>query len=326
LLNFVEPRSTREKTMKRSALRFTGVVVATLGVIFPPLPVEAGPSTSPSARQAARLKHNPPRGWIRHYLPDDRYKILGGTWKYVSTELDRFYYPAWAPEMLSRPAGRVIGFASAQDAEEAGYMPGSGYAGIGPGFDRNLAISQSTTTTSTTTSSTSGASRRIRLADGVSSVVVPAGWAHTRTTQSIPNMGNMRADSLTPVTRGRNSRQAVVIIATTVPGLPANVDLGRLLQADVLQNQTQRIGSWGGINNQASNAQNVMRSISFRPATLGGLRGIVATPLNPTARRELGFEGPTLIAGRGSKLYIVASSLPRNTAGYSAILRSLQLR
>jgi len=44
------------------------------------------------------------------------------------------------------------------------------------------------------------------------------------------------------------------------------------------------------------------------------------------ARRELGFDGPTLIAGRGPKLYIMSSSVPRTTAGYATILRSLQLR
>jgi hypothetical protein len=68
----------------------------------------------PSARAAAKLKKNPPPTWIQHYLPDDRYKIAGKVWKYVSTEVDRTYHLP----------NRVIGFSSAQEAEEAGYRPG----------------------------------------------------------------------------------------------------------------------------------------------------------------------------------------------------------
>lgn len=85
--------------------------------------VFAWPSTSPSAKAAAKLKYHPPSGWINHYLPDDRFKISGGTWKYVSTEMDEYYHRPDSPLMLQQPAGIVIGFASAADAEEAGYRP-----------------------------------------------------------------------------------------------------------------------------------------------------------------------------------------------------------
>jgi hypothetical protein len=61
--------------------------------------------------------------WINHYLPEDRGKILGGVWKFVSTEDDEYYYRPSSSAMLEQPAGRVIGFASAADAEEAGYLP-----------------------------------------------------------------------------------------------------------------------------------------------------------------------------------------------------------
>ena len=63
---------------------------------------KAGPTISPSVKAAARLKYNPPRNWIRHYLGDDRYKIAGGVWKVVTTPNDKFYYPAYAAEMLRR--------------------------------------------------------------------------------------------------------------------------------------------------------------------------------------------------------------------------------
>jgi len=84
----------------------------------------AGPDSSPSARAAARLKHRPQGGWINHYLPDDRYKIKGGVWRFVSTEMDDRYYLPDSPHMLSQPPGIVIGFASEADAQEAGYRPG----------------------------------------------------------------------------------------------------------------------------------------------------------------------------------------------------------
>jgi len=75
----------------------------------------------PSAIEAARLKYYPPGGYLSHYLPDDRYKIAGNVWKYVSTDLDTYYHVPSSPNMMRQPADRVIGFASAADAEEAGY-------------------------------------------------------------------------------------------------------------------------------------------------------------------------------------------------------------
>lgn len=75
----------------------------------------------PSAIEAARLKAFPPGGYLSHYLPDDRYKIAGGVWKYVSTDLDTYYHVASSPNMMRQPADRVIGFSSVREAEEAGY-------------------------------------------------------------------------------------------------------------------------------------------------------------------------------------------------------------
>lgn len=86
-------------------------------------PLHAGPM-GPSARMAARLKKYPTSSWLAHYLPDDRYKIAGGVWKYVSTDLDTYYHRPDSPLMLRQPAGRVIGFSSTKEAEEAGYVAG----------------------------------------------------------------------------------------------------------------------------------------------------------------------------------------------------------
>lgn len=100
--------------------------------LFPPLvwsllalisTAHAGPM-GPSAEMAARLKKYPTSAWLAHYLPDDRYKIAGGVWKYVSTDLDTYYHLPNSSLMISQPAGHVIGFSSVAEAEEAGYRPG----------------------------------------------------------------------------------------------------------------------------------------------------------------------------------------------------------
>ena len=77
----------------------------------------------PSARAAAGLKKNPRTQWLAHYLPDDRYKIAGGVWKYVTTNLDTYYHVPSSTNMMRQPNAGVIGFPSAREAEEAGYMP-----------------------------------------------------------------------------------------------------------------------------------------------------------------------------------------------------------
>lgn len=87
--------------------------------------VQVGPM-GPSAEMAARLKTNPTSSWLAHYLPDDRYKIAGGVWKYVSTDLDTYYHRPNSALMLRQPAGLVIGFSSAKEAEDAGYRPAPG--------------------------------------------------------------------------------------------------------------------------------------------------------------------------------------------------------
>ena len=75
----------------------------------------------PSGMQAAHLKAHAPANYIAHYLPDDRYKIAGGIWKFVATDLDTYYHIPSSPNILRQPADRVIGFANVADAEEAGY-------------------------------------------------------------------------------------------------------------------------------------------------------------------------------------------------------------
>lgn len=103
--------------MKNSA------ALCALLVVIAPLSASAQrKGMGPSAIQAARLKKSPPPNYLSHYLPDDRYKIAGKVWKYVSTDLDTYYHIPSSPNMLRQPASRVIGFANAKDAQEAGYV------------------------------------------------------------------------------------------------------------------------------------------------------------------------------------------------------------
>ena len=182
------------------------------GCLMPLMPVNAGPSTSPSARAAARFKHHPPAGWIRHYLPDDRYKIKGGSWKYVSTELDTYYHRPDSALMLRQSPNGVIGFSSAADAEEAGYRPapntnpdysrfsydpkpeavvptanmsapgGAGAMGAAGAAGNPMAglgsmgdLMSKGGSLAMTVNGT-GKPRRVALGDGVSTVVLPPGW------------------------------------------------------------------------------------------------------------------------------------------------------
>ncbi|RYG69106.1 hypothetical protein EON80_10415 [bacterium] len=111
--------------MKISTKILSGSLLVTLWVAGSGQVAQAG-EPGPSAKMAARLKKYPTSQWLAHYLPDDRYKIAGGVWKYVSTDLDTYYHRPNSPLMLRQSAGRVIGFASAAEAEEAGYKPAPG--------------------------------------------------------------------------------------------------------------------------------------------------------------------------------------------------------
>jgi len=64
-----------------------------------------------------------PRGWLAHYLKEDRYKVTSGVWKFVTTPNDPYYYAPSAAAIQRKPAGDIIGFYSWQDAMLAGYRP-----------------------------------------------------------------------------------------------------------------------------------------------------------------------------------------------------------
>lgn len=132
--------------------RFLSVLLAVLALGAFHLPAQAQKRMGPSAKAAARLKYTPPPTWIQHYLPDDRYKIAGKVWKYVTVEVDRYYHLPNSEFMLRQSPARVIGFASAKEAQEAGYRPGPSVA--------------ASLVTITRVASTSSPARRVRIVNG----------------------------------------------------------------------------------------------------------------------------------------------------------------
>lgn len=65
----------------------------------------------------------PASGWLKYYLPEDRYKVTSKVWQFTTTPNDKFYYDPWVLATKRRPAGKVIGFHTWQDAVIAGYRP-----------------------------------------------------------------------------------------------------------------------------------------------------------------------------------------------------------
>jgi hypothetical protein len=110
-----------------TAQKLVCIVVGVLLTATGTFAVPAGESDSSaragrSAVAAAKLKTSAP-AWIRHYLPDDRYKVAGGIWKFVSTDADTYFHRPDCAHVLRQAAAGVIGFASVEDATEAGYAP-----------------------------------------------------------------------------------------------------------------------------------------------------------------------------------------------------------
>lgn len=241
------------------------------------LPAFAGPNTSPSAQAAAKLKHNPPSGWINHYLPDDRYKIKGGTWKFVSTELDTYYHLPSSPLMLRQSPNIVIGFASAADAEEAGYRPGPSVLGI-----EGLNVS----------------GQRVTLADGRSTIVLPSGWRHLRRKvfsppfapemtawsdifQPLRGRGLLCVQVMTEPNNASVAKGTSVSVYTSVQATrdfyKSGVDTQKRLTA-MVKAANQREGGNGradDLDAQDRLAERNFRSKSFLPTTFGGRRGVL---------------------------------------------------
>lgn len=297
--------------MKRiSRVVFLSAVLSPLLSVSFDAPALAQRAMGPSARAAARLKNHPPANWIRHYLGDDRYKIAGGVWKVVSTETDRYYYPAWAPEMLRQKPGIVIGFSSAAEAEEAGYLPSSYPMDrflYGLTTSEILAAKKRLPTVQNT-------GQRITLSDGRSTVALPKGWKHVRVTQG-SSASARTVDLLTPA----GSNDGIAFTLFTVPG---GINVEPLLTPDrVRQLQTQLDQSTVG----KPDAAKVLDDAEIQTGALGERRGVVITPSKNT-QLPTGMTGRLTVIGRGSKLYIMSTKLPTSDAHYRAVVKSFQPR
>jgi hypothetical protein len=269
--------------------------------------VQAGPM-GPSAKMAASLKKRPTSAWLAHYLPDDRYKIAGGVWKFVSTDLDTYYHRPDSPLMLRQSADRVIGFSSVAEAEEAGYKPAPDAMGFG---------SMAGNGGGTSVSIISGT--RILLSDQVSSIVLPRGWKKgTQSNQSIRG-GNLIMDSFT----GPNG-QGLAVMSLKFPNI--NVDLGRVLNANTIKSQ---IGQFGALTQGSSVVDSRFSGEAFNKALkemkvsnvrLGNMQGVLMT----NTMKGRGSLNQYMFA-RGNKVMMIMDMSP-NKKTTASIIRSIQLR
>ncbi|HEX8552691.1 MAG TPA: hypothetical protein VF681_14170 [Abditibacteriaceae bacterium] len=264
----------------------------------------AWPNTSPSAREAARLKHRPPRNWLQHYLPDDRYKIAGGVWKVVSTQYDTYYHRPDSPLMLRQPASIVIGFSSEQEAIDAGYRRASGFGSYGGSGSGRASVAGD----ANTTVNRSRRAVRIRLADGRSTILLPPQWRRTRTgAQTVAGYASL-SDTIQPL-RGGNYLRISFINA------PGNVNAAPFLTP---ANFTAGFKALG--RNATPAAQAIVNNSNTTAARVGPLTGVRLSP--KTAARTPGLTGRNIVlAARGSKIYAI--DMPSNNSA-ARIVASLQ--
>ena len=278
--------------------------------------ISRGPVISPSIIAAHRLKYYPPRGWIRHYLGDDRYKV-GSVWRVVTTPNDKFYYPPFAREMLMAPPDRIIGFASAQDAQEAGYAPASQYGGAF-GLDvHQMAVADardnpepvavpvaksSAPNSNPTVVNRSNRAQRVLLSDGVSSVLLPPNWKRTRSFVQ-NNVGNTREIS----DDFQSLRGGGVLEFSTFEfpaALAKQMSMGKMKQVMI------------GVGNG---------KFVVRDTSLGGLPAMVVTD-KYGGDLPVGMGKKSVMAMRGNKSYALSYMGSKNIPGAASIINSFRPR
>ncbi len=283
------------------------------------VPLQAAPS-GPSAKSAARLKKRPTSKWLAHYLPDDRYKIAGGVWKYVSTDLDTYYHRPDSPLMMRQPASRVIGFASAEEALEAGYKPEPGlssYGGAGSGTMGSAAMARSSKP------------RRVVLADGLSSVILPAGW------RTLPGMTQRAQYGLLTRDQLLGPRGQRLVFETLVFSGPnaASVDLGKFININFFKSMktgvkrfTNNVESSGVVSSQLSgqttrNTLNQLQNVNFFPIKVNGRAGVGASMRTAMVGQPM----RSYMFGRGQKMWNM-SDYSGGRQNSLAVIKTLKLR
>ncbi|MBW3635513.1 MAG: hypothetical protein KY445_03475, partial [Armatimonadetes bacterium] len=276
--------------------------------------------SGPSAKSAARLKKRPTSKWLAHYLPDDRYKIAGGVWKYVSTDLDTYYHRPDSPLMMRQSASRVIGFASAAEALEAGYKPAPGL---------NSYSSGATGAMGTSAMARSSRARRVVLADGLSSVILPAGWRTLPGTTQRAQYGLMTRDQLLGPKGQRLVFETMVFSGPNA----ASVDLGRFVNVKFFKSMktgmnrfSNNLNSSSIVNSQISgqnttNAINQFQNINFFPVKVNGRTGVGATMKAAVAGQPTRF----YLFGQAQKMWVM-SDFAGGRGSSLGVLKSLRLR
>lgn len=282
----------------------------------------------PSAKMAARLKKYPTSNWLAHYLPDDRYKIAGGVWKYVSTDLDTYYHAPNSPLMLSQPAGRVIGFSSTAEAEEAGYRPDpnlGSFSGMSMGMGE---VSMGGVMMA----------RRVTLGDGTSSLSLPNGWKKTAAKVQRSQYVNSTTEAFFGP-KGERFEVSTLVLnmpAGTNPQM-ANMDMGRLINVRFYQQMKANIkgmagnidrlsASSGAVNSRFSgqnmiSALNQLDNLKIFAINLGGIPGVGAS----TARALVGQPKRSYTVGKGQKVLSI-SDFSARTNSLAPILRTVRFR
>lgn len=311
------------KTISRRALFCTSAVFAVGGLLLTITQAGAWPSTSPSARSAARLKYRPPVNWIRHYLGDDRYKIAGGTWKVVSTQNDSRYHRADCPQMLRQSPDIVIGFPSPAHGREAGYGPD---ALCDPDHSTPSPTGMSAAAMEINNNGAGGrlVGRRITLADGASSVVLPKGWTRSKGPSFSIRGTTITMDMLSSPTAGT--------IAFAIIRMPKNLnmDFGRMLTPEnirssqaMLQNAIEKDNGSSQGSAFITQMNEIMKKQKIDAFNLGGIRGVRTRMSGSGAAGIYGGGRQSIMAGRRSKIYQVSDSSTRADLG-DAVIRSFR--
>ena len=283
----------------------------------------------PSAKAAASLKKNPRTQWLAHYLPDDRYKIAGGVWKYVTTNLDTYYHRPDSPNMLRQPNSNVIGFASAQEAAEAGYSPDP-RDGTLQQVRGNIEQKQFALEEESVIAASNGGTRtfikpsgKVILADGASTIVVPSGWKRLisqRQPGADANASNLAMD----LVMHPASKKMAFVGSILIP----NVDVGRELSSGKFASRVKMIGDMANSSSNVSNTGGVnigswLNQAKVNRTSWGGLNGVAISP-PPSAGAKA---GKVIMVGRGNKLYLFMlmgeGKAPANT---SAMIKSFMPR
>ena len=303
-------------TKIRLAIIVSGMISALcLGALVPVLAQDtSGPTignkspSGPSAKRAAQLKYHPPDNYLKHYLGDDRYKIAGGVWKVVSTQLDTYYHRANCPNMLKQSPDIVIGFSGKADAEEGGYRADPVCQ------PKEVAVIYGQAQGSVTDYLAS--ERVVKLADNASTVKLPASWRRVNSGSS--EFLGMHIN--TDIFQRKGSKGSVVIQTTNWPGQNAeqllNMYDSRRPSASMNREMEQFQSGMQSANPSSGNTTG--KKFVSTPGKWGGLKAYYiknpVTSFNAGGRKITIPAINSVLAAKGSNLYQIIDTDRSNDA------------